>query len=186
MYCAGRACGNRERICQKCGDPFRMNTDGAGTKYCSTECKAAGYRPHAVGTSPVACAWCNRQTEHSKMRVTKGWPFVCGDCLAPLHHVLPRLRAHHVPHEMVRTLRDKPECEICGRDVLTPMHDSRTSRRSALLVVDHDHRCCPSGAHSCGNCVRGLLCHHCNSAAGMLRDDPELARSLADYLVRTK
>jgi hypothetical protein len=29
------------------------------------------------------------------------------------------------------------------------------------LAVDHDHRCCP-GPKSCGKCVRGLACGHCN------------------------
>ncbi|MEU1443250.1 endonuclease VII domain-containing protein [Streptomyces mirabilis] len=41
------------------------------------------------------------------------------------------------------------------------------------LVVDHCHE---SGR------VRGLLCRTCNLAIGLLRDDPERARSAADYL----
>lgn len=32
---------------------------------------------------------------------------------------------------------------------------------SKRLAVDHDHRCCP-GPKSCGKCVRGLACGHCN------------------------
>ena len=42
--------------------------------------------------------------------------------------------------------------------------------------VDHDH--------ITGN-IRGILCPMCNTAAGLLRDSPNLARSLADYLERT-
>lgn len=30
--------------------------------------------------------------------------------------------------------------------------------------------------------VRGVLCQFCNTAIGLLRDDPSVARSLADYL----
>lgn len=41
------------------------------------------------------------------------------------------------------------------------------------LRVDHDHK---TGK------VRGLLCHHCNVAAGHLQDDPQLATNLAKYL----
>lgn len=50
--------------------------------------------------------------------------------------------------------------------------------------VDHDHSCCP-GDRSCGDCVRGILHRECNTAAGMLGDDPEKLRAIADYLVRT-
>src|ERR1019366_539768 len=33
------------------------------------------------------------------------------------------------------------------------------------LQVDHDHRCCP-GKGSCGQCIRGPLCAHCNTSVG--------------------
>lgn len=184
MYCSGGSCTNRDRLCQNCGSTFHMNANGAGTRYCSTDCKTDGYRPHVVNTIVKTCAWCAEEAEASRRQTYPHWPFICQSCLAPLAHVLQRLRAHHVPHERVRRLVDDPGCEVCGTDILTPTHDSRTARDSAQLVVDHDHRCCPRGHYSCGNCVRGLLCSRCNSAAGMLRDDVELARSLADYLTK--
>ena len=53
-------------------------------------------------------------------------------------------------------------CAICGR----PPGRLR-------LGVDHDHA---TGA------VRGLLCHRCNSAAGMLDDDPVRMERLAAYV----
>lgn len=49
--------------------------------------------------------------------------------------------------------------------------------------VDHDHSCCP-GTRSCGLCVRGLLCHHCNVAAGLLHDDLDRVMALAVYLLQ--
>lgn len=42
-----------------------------------------------------------------------------------------------------------------------------------VLHVDHCHK---TGR------VRGLLCNNCNRALGMVKDDPAIARALADYL----
>jgi hypothetical protein len=67
-------------------------------------------------------------------------------------------------------------CAICRVDAPT---DVRTSR----FHVDHDHACCP-GSRSCGRCVRGLLCHACNTALGNFRDDPERLQSALRYLTR--
>lgn len=48
-------------------------------------------------------------------------------------------------------------------------------------VVDHDHSCCP-GDHSCGKCIRGLLCKPCNAGIGMLQDSVDKAVRAALYL----
>lgn len=53
------------------------------------------------------------------------------------------------------------------------------------LTLDHDHSCCPTG-RSCQNCVRGILCHKCNTAAGLLDDDNERIMSLASYLLSSR
>ncbi len=52
-----------------------------------------------------------------------------------------------------------------------------------LLHVDHDHDCC-EGRVTCGLCIRGLLCIQCNSAMGIMKDDPVRLRKAADYLER--
>jgi hypothetical protein len=61
-------------------------------------------------------------------------------------------------------------CAICGGEP-----------GERALAVDHDHSCCP-GKGSCGRCVRGLLCHDCNGALGLLRDNPATAMAAATYL----
>lgn len=66
-------------------------------------------------------------------------------------------------------------CAICGG---SPDRSGRCQR----FFVDHDHRCCPDRAKSCGQCVRGLLCSACNSALGLFGDDPDRLRSALDYL----
>lgn len=59
-------------------------------------------------------------------------------------------------------------CAICGRTVTDV-----TGRR---LAIDHDHET---------NEVRGLLCHRCNVAIGLMKEDVELLRRAILYLVRS-
>lgn len=51
------------------------------------------------------------------------------------------------------------KCDSCGGKV--------------LLRIDHCHE---------SNEVRGVLCHNCNVTLGLVADDPERLRKLADYL----
>ncbi|QXO14575.1 HNH endonuclease [Arthrobacter phage Kaylissa] len=71
------------------------------------------------------------------------------------------------PGDYARLLAEQGgTCSIC--------HQPPSGHR---LCVDHDHT---SGK------VRGLLCHNCNRAIGLLGDDPERVASAAAYLERTK
>ncbi len=56
-------------------------------------------------------------------------------------------------------------CAICGRD--------RPNGRHGKWNVDH--------CHDTGK-VRGLLCHSCNVAIGLLQDSPKALRSAAEYI----
>jgi hypothetical protein len=47
--------------------------------------------------------------------------------------------------------------------------------------VDHDHTCC-APPRSCSNCRRGLAHKPCNTAIGILNDDPDLMRKIAANL----
>lgn len=62
-------------------------------------------------------------------------------------------------------------CAICGTD-------DPGARR---FHVDHDHVCC-SGAKSCGECTRGLLCATCNHGLGHFHDDPVALAAAIAYL----
>lgn len=59
-----------------------------------------------------------------------------------------------------------PSCASCGS--------------TESLKIDHDHAHCPSH-RGCRECVRGFLCHQCNTAEGLLRSS-ERARMLAAYM----
>lgn len=56
-------------------------------------------------------------------------------------------------------------CAICGSASACTNKDN--------LYVDHCHQ---TGV------VRGLLCQRCNSAIGLMRDNPELCRKAVEYL----
>jgi hypothetical protein len=58
-------------------------------------------------------------------------------------------------------------CQVCGS----------THR----LHIDHDHSCCDFPG-SCGQCVRGVLCHRCNMALGACQDDRSVITGLLNYL----
>ncbi len=60
------------------------------------------------------------------------------------------------------------KCAICGI-TREECNDKRA------LPVDHDHE---TGQ------VRGILCHSCNRAIGLLKDSPKNLRQAADYLER--
>jgi len=118
-------------------------------------------------------------------RRTPMWPYTCTGCLSPLRAVIKRLKSHHVPYPMVLQLLRSPYCEVCKVDILTPVALQGMAGYGGyprpLLTVDHDHSCCPAHT-SCGACVRGMLCIHCNAAEGMIRSDPAIANALAAYL----
>lgn len=63
-------------------------------------------------------------------------------------------------------------CAACG----SPTTDGK------YWHVDHDHTCCDTQARSCGKCIRGILCHGCNTALGNVGDDPNRLRALIAYL----
>jgi hypothetical protein len=54
---------------------------------------------------------------------------------------------------------------------------------SSTPHIDHNHACC-TGKKSCGKCIRGLLCHHCNAGLGNFRDDIQRLDKAIQYLGR--
>lgn len=79
-------------------------------------------------------------------------------------------RVYGITYRQYHTMlaEQNSRCKICdGSGFL--MKDCH----KLLLVVDHCHK---------GGQVRGLLCHNCNRALGLLKDDPEIINKAAAYV----
>ena len=61
------------------------------------------------------------------------------------------------------------KCYLCGSEGFLIGKNNHTER----LAVDHDHK---TGK------VRKLLCHNCNRALGLFKDNSELMRKAASYV----
>jgi hypothetical protein len=94
----------------------------------------------------------------------------CKKCSSYLGHKRVLERYHLTTDQYVDMLKAQDyKCAICKKET-----DSR-------LQVDHDHDCCP-GQYTCGNCIRGLLCSHCNRTLGMAFDSIENLENMISYL----
>lgn len=70
-------------------------------------------------------------------------------------------------------------CAICKTDSPGGRHNNK------YFHIDHDHACCFDKV-TCGKCICGLLCANCNTAIGLLGDDPDRVRAAAQYLEATR
>jgi hypothetical protein len=80
------------------------------------------------------------------------------------------LRTYNIDMNMYRELLTLQNnvCGLCRQPGWT-----MAKHHKLKLVVDHDH--------ATGK-VRGLLCHNCNRALGLLQDNPEVIRRRADWV----
>ena len=68
-------------------------------------------------------------------------------------------------------------CDICGDKTIL------SEKGHLLWRIDHDHSCC-KGKRTCGNCIRGVLCHSCNAGIGLLKDSVYVMTRAISYLTR--
>jgi regulator of replication initiation timing len=68
-------------------------------------------------------------------------------------------------------------------DELVALYEGKchSCKENDATNIDHDHNCCDK-SFSCGQCVRGVLCHHCNTALGLLKDDVQKIQNLLEYI----
>jgi len=118
------------------------------------------------------CSKCGKMKEdskfHSKGYYKNGKPRIdnrCYDCtrrkkIYSQERMLKNVYGLSLDEYNHMLINQDSSCAICSR------HDIQ-------LYVDH--------CHSSGK-VRGLLCQHCNSGIGFLKDDPEIIRAALQYL----
>lgn len=145
--------------CQACGvglAPRLPGTRGPVRKYC-LYCRDNRQRQMAVDR---ICRWCgSTYWTTSKPRKGRGRTVACSEeCLRLYSHFGVKYGLSLETLEAMKTAQNS-RCAICSS--------------SDRLVVDHSHE---TGE------VRGLLCHACNVALGLLKDSPDVIIRAAEYL----
>jgi Recombination endonuclease VII len=194
------------KLCPVCGQSFEPSRHHPNRQvYCSRECCNIGRRTNPSERACLACStvfapvgnqiYCCRQCaaragerRRSARRIVParscdycGAEFTCRDdnrrkyCSVTCAQTAKSLREAERRYGITMAgyrrlwLAQGGICVICQK----PQRDARTR----LLVIDHDHI---TGS------VRGLLCSHCNRAIGLLGDDPQVIRTAARYVERTR
>lgn len=160
-------------VCPQCNKPFtRVRTQGQPKVYCSRKCTMAASEQRKLDRNAgLRSRLCGCGAE---VTTTVGKP-VCPDCRkdprpgAQARERTRTLRMYGLTQadwdELIKRQRDR--CAVCRSD--TP------GGRWKCWHIDHDH---VTGR------VRGLLCGRCNTAIGMLQDDPEIIKAAARYVTR--
>ena len=156
--------GYKERSCIDCGETFQPY------QYNQKRC-----RPCVIKIDPRAkfkslekvCPSCQKVFSPRTARQSY-CSSECGEIGRVENYYL---RTYGLERSEVESLLDScgHKCQICGGEGFI----MNGARHKAKLVVDHDHK---TGE------VRGMLCHNCNRALGLLSDSVENLRSAIDYL----
>jgi len=149
------------KVCPKCGKLKRFEEFGKCAKVAhglAYDCRLCQSVYHAA----------RRRTHYEQLREAKLKSLA--NCIAadPLYIRRRNLKSNYGlsldQFEAMFRAQDK-RCVIC--------RTAKPHRRSGVWTVDHDHK---TGA------VRGILCSHCNSALGFMRDKPGSLTAAVEYL----
>lgn len=170
--------------------------------YTCADCGEIGETESRKGTLPSRCAPCRwiqscKYTADFKARKIAEDPQWLDKLRTKAREYQRSQRSERSPSDkLAATIRQKEWMYSLGTGGFEQLLESQCGKCASCddeLIpgnsthVDHDHACCPGGStKKCGKCTRGILCGGCNTAAGMLKDDPVRATALVEYLRKTR
>jgi hypothetical protein len=120
--------------------------------------------------APVGTKWCNRGGHFQPLgdfgkvaRSRDQKSYTCKSCMSKIYKEIDHYKKTYGISKSIfqKMLKDQRGCCASCGDQLKRPH------------LDHCHKT---------GMIRGILCHHCNIALGMLRDDPIRVMLLLEYL----
>lgn len=163
------------KTCETCGEEFHRDGRVPGRwlaqRFCTRACADAARIKDQPGCKEKSCAKCGvvkRRDEFSKSAKTaSGLHSYCRECA--------KWVKGGWAYGIAREEYEEMDCAQSGVCAICEQPETRLHRSGKVkaLSVDHDH---DTGA------VRGLLCSACNTAIGLLGDDPDRLVAAAFYL----
>ena len=175
--CSFNGCEAPQSASGYCTPHYHQRRDGRAMKPLEDFIVPATHRDSAGNKRCHDCREYKPESEYGKnKRASDGLSYRCflcarAQCKAASSSGAKRASKYGLTVEDVDKMHKSQngKCATCQEDLGTK------------YTIDHDHECCP-GAKSCGRCVRGLLCHSCNLAFGLVKDRQETLSRMIGYL----
>lgn len=166
-----KVCEECHGTCRICGRTAARTPEGNFRSFCSQCRTGAEVRTHCSkcgairdGAHPTFCLACERDRDRGRDRKAEK---------ARRDQARPYGMSREDLDELL--MEQSGRCAGCGATGTRILRPGKTGPKGSLNI-DHDH--------ATGK-VRGLLCGPCNNAVARVKDDPQVLRTLADYLERS-
>lgn len=157
--------------CRQCEKKFLQSAELKFCPGCDSVKEFDSFYPYMSDRRASYCMSCQRRSsnESRKSKLRNLTPEERRE-----YNLGKRLTKYNITLDQLLEMLDRQEWKcVCGTEL-----DQHS------CFIDHDHACCPGDKRSCGKCVRGLLDTTCNTALGLMKDNPDTALALANYLLK--